>query len=145
MKLKSIRTESGFTLIELMITIAIVGILSAIAVPAYSNYVSKAKFSSILATATIRFKIPAEMAYQISGTAIADLDSGSHGIPAELTTADVFTDYLSSAKMEDGKIIVKATPDLHDATMALLATPSGNGITWVMVEAESTCLSLGIC
>ncbi|GHD67517.1 type IV pilin protein [Jeongeupia chitinilytica] len=37
------RAEAGFTLIELMITIAIIGILASIALPAYSNYVKRAK------------------------------------------------------------------------------------------------------
>lgn len=41
--LSSVRYRSGFTLIELMITIAIVGILAGIALPAYSSYVEKSK------------------------------------------------------------------------------------------------------
>lgn len=45
------RNNAGFTLIELMITVAIVGILAAIAVPVYMNYIAKAKVSEGLALA----------------------------------------------------------------------------------------------
>ncbi|MCC5516331.1 pilin [Vibrio splendidus] len=69
---KSKRTnQKGFTLIELMIVVAIIGVLSAIAVPAYKDYVQKSEVSSALATLKA-LQTPAEMAFQQNGT-IANL------------------------------------------------------------------------
>ncbi|MDX1810492.1 MAG: pilin, partial [Gammaproteobacteria bacterium] len=59
------KAQKGFTLIELMIVIAIVGILAAVAVPMYSDYTNKAKFSEVMAAAG-PIKTAIEMCYQIN-------------------------------------------------------------------------------
>ena len=52
------QTQKGFTLIELMIVIAIIGVLAAVALPAYSDYTQKAKMSEvILAASTCRISV----------------------------------------------------------------------------------------
>ena len=52
------KVQQGFTLIELMIVIAIIGILASVALPAYSNYTNKAAFSEIvLATSAVKANV----------------------------------------------------------------------------------------
>ncbi|PSV43828.1 pilin [Photobacterium indicum] len=60
------KMQKGFTLIELMIVVAIIGVLSAIAIPAYQNYVSRSEAASGLATVKALIT-PAELFIQESG------------------------------------------------------------------------------
>ncbi|OBU17385.1 pilus assembly protein PilA [Photobacterium aquimaris] len=60
------KKQQGFTLIELMIVVAIIGVLSAVAIPAYKDYVTKSEASSALATLKA-LVTPAELYIQETG------------------------------------------------------------------------------
>lgn len=64
------QVQKGFTLIELMIVVAIIGILAAVALPAYQSYTDRAEFSEVIA-ATAAAKTAAEVCAQIKSTFLA--------------------------------------------------------------------------
>lgn len=127
-------TISGFSLIELMIVIAIVGILAVIGIPSYQQYTQRARFSEVIA-ATEPFKIAVSIALQ-SETPIAELNNGSHGIPAEPKP----TKNLASVKVENGIIIATATELISTITYQL--KPNSDGSNWTV---SGTCVKAGLC
>lgn len=131
---KTISHEKGFSLIELMIVIAIIGILAVIAIPSYQDYTKRARFAEVIA-ATAPFKTAVTLALQ-RGTAAAELNTGKHGIPAEPQA----TKNLASVKVSKGIITATATSIASGDTYIL--HPNETGSSWTV---DGTCLKSGLC
>jgi type IV pilus assembly protein PilA len=125
---------AGFSLIELMIVVSIVGILAMIAIPSYHHYTQRARFAEVI-VATEPYKIAIAVALQ-TGTAITDLSLGTHDIP----TAPKSTKNLASIQIENG-IITATASDLADKATYLLK-PNSDGSIWTV---SGSCLKNGLC
>ncbi|MDO6499699.1 pilin [Photobacterium sanguinicancri] len=123
------KMQKGFTLIELMIVVAIIGILSAFAVPAYQNYTMKAHASEML-SASSAIKTAVGIC-ALDGGDLTTCDSGSNGIPA----AQNFTGFgvaaaggtVTATVAAGGKGSLAAAE-----TVVLTPTLSANGVTWAV-------------
>ena len=90
--MKSIKrqAQAGFTLIELMIVVAIIGILAAVAIPAYSDYTAKAKAADGL-TSIDAVKTAVALCSQENGGVVTACDTGKEGIKTFTATKEVAT------------------------------------------------------
>jgi len=139
--------NSGFTLIELLIVIAIIGILSSVAIPSYQTYHKRTRFSDVVMAATA-FKTPADIAAQTGRISrIEDLDAGNSGIPYNLGIGESVSPYVNTVEMEDGQITAVASSELDNAVFRLTASYSINGaLRWAADDSVAdSCQSKGYC
>jgi type IV pilus assembly protein PilA len=146
--MKSI-AHSGFTLIELMIVIAIIGILAVIAIPSYHSYTQRAKFSEIV-HATGPYKLAIETCVQAEGDLTKCSTPGANGILADYQAPDANTGYTASITTTANGVITASSQQIKIGTMSMFTyilkpTLQANGqLTWKL-DPTSTCVVEALC
>ncbi|WP_287112402.1 prepilin-type N-terminal cleavage/methylation domain-containing protein [Methylobacillus sp.] len=118
------KVQQGFTLIELMIVIAIIGILAAVAIPNYQNYIKKAAYTEVTG-AMAPFKTAVDMCFQ-DGADLTACDHGAGGVPPQPTAST--SKAFNTLTVADG--VITATPNAYKgilATDTCVLTPTAEG------------------
>ena len=153
--------KNGFTLIELMIVIAIIGILAAIALPAYSKYTARAKFTEVT-TAAGPLKEQVELCYFDQGNltncngsnSAVKQGNGARGWNIEQAVKATKSTYVKSASVKTGIITVNSQNINVSGKKSfdLILVPSeqttgssvGTALNWE-VSSKSSCLKADLC
>jgi type IV pilus assembly protein PilA len=139
-------SQKGLTLLELIIVMAILGILITVAIPTYQNYSNRAKFVEVI-QATLPYKLAVSLCLSQHGQLSSCSTPGMHGIPEHFIATSAKRGYTAEVTVQAEGCIVARSQGIvvsgqQTVTYRLIPVWQGGQLTW---KVQGTCKKHGLC
>ena len=132
------KVQQGFTLIELMIVVAIIGILAAIAIPQYQDYITRAKWQDNVAQMASYKTAVAECVQNQAGN-LGNCDDNTKVTTITGAAFPVPTKELALVTYISNKFTLTGTAAVKSCVVTVTPTTSATSVTWSFVTSGAGC------